>query len=320
MPRHLAYIDWLKCLAIMMVVMYHCAWFNNTLTASLFSICCPLFFIINGGLSLQKDYDFATILRRTVHLLIIALFWGCLSTVIYMCHQSEPLTIKIIVSHICSLDAPYCNHLWFVCSLIVLTLFQPFLREFVKTHQTKEVFLLWVIVGLISLQGINNFLRPISIMSNWNGYSLFYYIGGYLLTSNRLGLKCLPTWSILSFIALGSLLLVLHNWLLTTNDWWFNHFLHNDMFFDSYSTIPCAILSFAVFEFFSRIPLKDSRIASYIAKYTFAIYLIHWTLLIPANNLMGTSIVKPFVLILVSLLIGLAIDFIPYLNRIIRYK
>lgn len=320
MPRHFTYIDWLKCLAIIMVVLRHCSWFNDCFTASLFSICCPLFFIINGALCLQKDYDVATILRRNLHLLFIVAFWGSISTIICMYYRSEPITVKMVISRVCSLDAPYCNYLWFVCSLIVLNFLQPFLRAFIKSHTTKELLILWIIIGLISMQGLNNFLHPISIMSSWNGYSLFYYIGGYMLITDKINVKRLSTWIVLLFAVIGYVLMVLHNWLLTSNDWWYCHFLHNDIFFDSYCTFPCALLSFAIFELFRRLPLKEVRFVTYIANYTFAIYVIHWCLLLPSNQLISSFWLKPIVIFLVSMLIGMLLGKIPYVCRIIQNK
>lgn len=318
--RHLAYIDWLKIFAIILVVMRHLSWFNDHVTSSLFSICIPIFFVINGGLSLQRDYSFTTILHRNLHLLFIVAFWGCLSSVIWMSARSEPISVKQIISHVCSLDAPYCNHLWFVCSLIVLNFLQPFLREFIKSHNTKEIVILWAIIGVISFQGLDRFLRPISIMENWNGYSLFYYIGGYLLLSNRINTKNLPTWSVSLLAILGFLILLTHNWLLTSNEWWYNHFLHNDLHFDSFRTYPCALLTLAIFELASRIPLGETSVITYIARYTFAIYLIHWTLLLPTNLYIHTAWCKPIILIPVSLLIGILLDKIPYIRKIIQNR
>ncbi len=320
MSKHFTYIDWLKCIAITMVIMRHCSWFNDCITASIASVCCPLFFIVNGGLVLQKDYDFSTILRRNIHLLFIVVFWGVISTIICMYNRCEPISAKMVISRVCSLDLGYCNHLWFVCTLIVLNFLQPFLREFVKTHGTKDILALWIVVGLVSMQGFNNFLRPISIMDNWNGYNLFYYIGGYLLMTDKLKIKQLPTWGIIISIVFGYMLLLLHNWLLVTNEWWYSHFLHNDMHFDSFSTIPCALLTFSVFELFSRIQFKEIKIITHIAKYTFAIYLIHWVLLIPAKHFIENIVILPFILLPASLLIAIALDYIPYTRKLIHNK
>ena len=173
---------------------------------------------------------------------------------------------------------------------------------------------------LVSLQGVNTFLRPLAFTLSWNGYSLFYYIGGYLLTTNKLEVKRLPTWSIAILVVSGYLLMLLHNWLLTVNDWWYHHFLHGDMFFNGYCACPCALLAFATFELFSRLRLKEVGAVACVAKYTFAIYLIHWPLLIPAKNLMGTSWIKPIVVFLVSLSIGFLLDRIPYICRIVQNK
>lgn len=320
MQRHLTYIDWLKSFAIISVVLFHCSWFEDCYTASFFSISIPLFFVIYGGLTLQKDYDFKTILWRNLHLLFIIAFWGALSTIICMYSRSEPITVKMVISHVCSLDVYYCTHLWFVCSLIVLNFLHPFLRWFVKSYTTKDILILWAIVGLIGLQGLDNFLRPISMLDNWNGYCLFYYIGGYLLMTNQLSAKSLPTWSVMLLAILGYLMMLTHNWLLLTNEWWYNHFLHYDMFFDSYRTYPCALLTFAVFELASRIPMREVGSITYIARYTFAIYLIHWTLLIPTNHFMSSTWGKPFILIPISLLIAILLDRIPFVRKIIQNR
>jgi surface polysaccharide O-acyltransferase-like enzyme len=320
MSRHFIYIDWLKSLAIIVVVLFHCGWFNHWLTVAFFPFAVPLFFVISGGIALQKDYDFTTVLRRNIHLLFIVAFWGALSTIICMYHRAELISPKIIISHVCSLDVPYCNHLWFLCSLIVLNFLQPFLREFTKTHSTRDVLIVWGLIGLMSFQGVNNFLRPISIMSNWNGYSLFYYLGGYLLMSNQLNSKRLPTWSILLMAIGGYSLMLIHNWLISTNEWWSNHFLHYDTFFDSYSTFPCAILTFSIFELFSRFSMKEISVITYISKHTLAIYVIHWVLLIPIYLLIDSIWVKPLILIILSLLLTMILERIPYVCRIVQNK
>ena len=141
-----------------------------------------------------------------------------------------------------------------------------------------------------------------------------------MLITDKVDVKRLPTWVLLLLAIVGYGLMVLHNRLLTSNDWWYNHFLHNDMFFDSYCTFPCALLSFAIFELFRRLPLKEVRFVTYIANYTFAIYVIHWCLLLPSNQLISSFWLKPIVIFLVSMLIGMLLDKLPYVRRIIQNK
>lgn len=81
----LLFIDYIKALGICLVILYHCKFFpfDNLGIQGVYSICVPLFFVVNGYLMLRKEYTIKTLLKKNCKLLFVMYFWAFFSTLVY---------------------------------------------------------------------------------------------------------------------------------------------------------------------------------------------------------------------------------------------
>lgn len=75
----LLYLDYIKALAIFLVIVYHSNFVTNPLGLTLLSMCVTLFFAVNGYVMLSKRRTLSYYINKNVKLLFLILFWGFLS-------------------------------------------------------------------------------------------------------------------------------------------------------------------------------------------------------------------------------------------------
>ena len=75
----LLYLDYIKALAIFLVIVYHSNFVTNPLGLALLSMCVTLFFAVNGYVMLSKRRTLSYYINKNVKLLFLILFWGFLS-------------------------------------------------------------------------------------------------------------------------------------------------------------------------------------------------------------------------------------------------
>lgn len=118
--NRLSYVDYIKALAILLVIMYHCHYFDSIPGFSvLLSMCCPLFFCVNGILLLNKPRTYDYYLPKMLKILVLTLFWGILSNLFSAFLYSDGYSIKTCITDLFYLKKGYCNHLWFMCTLFI---------------------------------------------------------------------------------------------------------------------------------------------------------------------------------------------------------
>lgn len=84
--NRIIYIDYLKALGIVLVILYHCQYvpFDSLMIRGIYATCVPVFFLVNGYLMLKREYSFKELLIKNCRLLIVMFFWAFVSTVVYM--------------------------------------------------------------------------------------------------------------------------------------------------------------------------------------------------------------------------------------------
>ena len=91
MSQRSLYIDYIKALGIILVILYHCQYvpFDSMLVHGIYAMCVPLFFMVNGYLMLRKEHSISALLKKNLKILIVMFAWALVSTAVYMWTNGE---------------------------------------------------------------------------------------------------------------------------------------------------------------------------------------------------------------------------------------
>lgn len=294
----LTYLDSLKGLGIIIVILYHCFYIpaNSMLIQGIYSIGVPIFFMVNGYLMLRKEYSLETILKRNLKLLILIAIWSVMSTAVCMFKfgdwQSHNLLdgMHLLGYYVIHSIVPYCQYLWFLKALFFLNLINPILYHFIHYKQNGIYYLLtilFVCTTAFSNKLVGIFYNPIG-KHYW--YSVLYYVLGFALFSNQIKTSQIKTKYLVCIIATLILCQWAYNWILLDGPLADKHFI-NDLVFEGYNAPFIVFLTAAICLFFQRIPWKENGFLSRIGKISLPIYLMQipiqytWLFLLPLDAL-----------------------------------
>ncbi|MDO5859189.1 acyltransferase [Methanobrevibacter sp.] len=187
--KRIFYLDQLRALAIMLVVMAHVfrsfatswhvgtwQWFSSVLWVDISVMGVPLFLMISGSLLLNRDYDLKFFLKhRFSRILIPFIPWSLLLPFLLMFVNGYECSLASFI-HI-YLDKQY----WFIWMLIGVYLFLPVVNSFVKEYKLKgvEYFLVvWLIVMVLGI--LKKYPFHELELSYFAGYLGYFVLGYYL--------------------------------------------------------------------------------------------------------------------------------------------
>mgnify|MGYP003310791843 CR=1 FL=1 len=140
-PR-LHHIDFLKCLAIYLVLIYHGTLYNNAVypdmpvsallryfSRSLLSACVPLFFFVNGYLLLPRPMDLKKHTRKMLRLMVVTCFWVLFLRLALQPYFGDYYTWETFWTDCWELRDGWNNQLWYMGSLISVYLLFPVLKS-----------------------------------------------------------------------------------------------------------------------------------------------------------------------------------------------
>ena len=207
MKQRILYLDFLRCLAILFVVVLHSiaptlinpscysctAWYLSMLVDPFTRAGVPLFLMISGCLLLSRSdtervQDFY---RHNIPKLVIPLAaWNVIYYATEVLYGQHPIDILDFLNRFLNQGISY--HMWFIYTLLGIYLLCPFLKRIVE-HCTAQqlVVLLGIILFPTTLRPIFNQTMPVSIylfgpmMEGLIGYFLL----GYLLGRANFGKK-----------------------------------------------------------------------------------------------------------------------------------
>lgn len=117
------YIDLMKSIAILFVIMYHATTYpfsflenNSSLfflryyLRTILSTCVPLFFFVNGYLMLNKSFD----LKSTLLKQFLTSVWCIITVILLMFIKNEHLSLKEFAFYVCTWHNGWTNHLWYM--------------------------------------------------------------------------------------------------------------------------------------------------------------------------------------------------------------
>lgn len=268
----LLYLDYIKALAIFLVIVYHSNFVTNPFGLALLSMCVTLFFVVNGYVMLRKRRTLSYYIKKNEKLLFLILFWGFLSDGL-QCVLGGELNIKIFILHFYNMDTGYGNHLWFLVTLFILNLIYPVIYQFVNGEK-EHVYFLIVILCLCTISGINLISWRFNPVDGWHGFALLYALLGFALLSNvfdidKISLKRLV---LLFLFALSSQTIL--NVVASGNIHVSAILGMKDVVFGSYNSLFIVIATCSLVLIFSKIKWKSLPVLNYIGRHTLAIYLL----------------------------------------------
>lgn len=199
MKQRILYLDFLRCLAIIFVIILHSimaalenpafyqhpSWYLCMLVEPFDCTGVPLFFMISGFLILSspKTENLWEFYRRNIPKLVIPLtVWSIIYYVAEACYRQHPIDLHDFLSRFLNQGVTY--HMWFVYTLLGIYLLCPFLKRMVDQCTLRQLVFLWVLILFpTTLRPILNHILPVYIhLFNplLEGY-IGYFLLGYLL-------------------------------------------------------------------------------------------------------------------------------------------
>ena len=290
--KRLLYIDYIKVIAIFFVLIYHCHYVDTDIYfASVLSMCCPLFFAVNGTLLLSKDRTYSYFIPKLAKLFVLIFFWGIISNWYSSWIFCEPYSIKQSVVDVLQLRMQYCNYLWFLCTLFILYLVYPLTRNLVIDKKMTWISL--IVVCCLTLTGISRYMGIFNPLKGWHSFALAYAMGGYAITKLDIKSRRFP---IVVYILSVFAQIVL------------NYFDVDkaNMIWGGYKTPFVFFATLSLIKYFSMIECRENAIIDFVARNTLGIYLVHrfFTLFISQQDF--TSVYRhllPIVVLIISCVI-----------------
>lgn len=241
-----------------------------------FFLCNSCFYMLSGQLNLNKQFeqegDFGRYYKKkAISILFPYVFVTIMMRLINMIYDGSLTSAGVFFKklYISFMDTNYSIHLWYMYPLMGMLLSVPFLSKMLHALKDKEVHLLFVIGmiwKIISTYLVMNF----GVTFNYRGWILadwvFTFFAGYYCY-RMVNEKNEKTFYILGI--LGLVLSIFAQWKFPAQS------------VNTSSMAPAYIFFvMAVYLFASRhIHIREGvfqKILSFIAKYSFLVYLLHW--------------------------------------------
>ena len=290
--KHIYYFDWLRVVAMFGVIAIHAfgfvhnmgfsvEWGFVNLVMSLVYTSVPLFFMISGYLSLsdERTADVSIMLKKRIPKILLPLIVWTVVSVVLNCLLSHDLSLSGIVAGIRnSLASPAWPHLWYLYTLLTITIIAPILYNGIKHLSKAGHILVIAVIAVITLRMMLQALLPsavdawlnIKVIKSLELFSgnLSIFILGYYLGSLK---KKIPNW-ILALVFVGTLMIIVGG---TSISYWRSGTINKD--FQDQSTGFEILLAASIFLLFKQNITKPSRLLRIfpIAPLSFGIYLCH---------------------------------------------
>lgn len=171
------FVDYVKTLAITLVLLYHSGFAKWTPMMPLLSMCVPLFFISSGYLRAGKVYTLKKTSIQIIKIIFLILFWGTLSCIATCITKGEDYTINSTLHDVVGLRLGYCNHLWFLATFAILLSTHYFIQNLRK----QQLLCALGITFVCTFDFTKRYIFLINPFGGWHSYALTYYLAGMLI-------------------------------------------------------------------------------------------------------------------------------------------
>ncbi|SUO97619.1 acyltransferase [Suttonella ornithocola] len=335
-------IDWIdavRAIAIVLVVLTHAHELSNvnnigtqSLLYSIDRIGVPLFFMISGGLLLNKLYlvDKLKFYRKRIpQFIFLLLFYSVLTNSIHFYFSGLPISEAITKSFkeyngIFSQDTGVAVHLWFLYAIIFLYLLAPYLSLLLVNLSNKEILVILLVLLFLHqfAYTLNFFNFPIMLIERMKydlhlSYVFYFIFGYYFIDRNIINTK---KW-INVFLAMCLLIIpIIFLYYYESKKQQFIGEFHwyATSIFIACSSVGAIILLKAYFE------KRTYPLLTKIARYSFGIYLIHYAVMLFAIGIFKNSFnhfhwyEKTLFLLIISILVSYFLTY--WLSKMKRFR
>lgn len=260
---------------------FHGAWSVAVMYDVLGRISFPLYLLIAGYISLNKNESLLSTLKtRVVDLLIPLIMW----TVIYFIYNRKINESATPFSLLDLLSTPAYDHLWFIYTMILLFLFTPLLNTFIQHGSRQRInYILTLWFALASVYMLFDHFKE-SVLENHpaptpsNIDMVIYLSGFYIIGGVVRRYKLSPKVTIASVIfILSAVLTAVMGYSLSKSIG-----EPNDIFL-FYSAPTIVVLALACFFMLLNAPLRFSRrknlVIRHLARLSVGVFFIHMLVL-----------------------------------------
>lgn len=201
---------------------------------------------------------------------------------------------------------------WYLWAIAICLILTPLINKIYVSHQKTYsilLLLLWVGCNFIfthTLQG-GLFERQIPALMKMYTWIFFYMLGGLM---NRIDLK-VPLFIPLTLLALSILFMEI-----------FGKPINNEYASAFYLSIPVTTLCATLFLYFKTLKTKESKTIGQLSQIFLPVYAVHNVIIefMPRfyDGLYLAPLINWIVVCTVSVLFGLAINRIPYINKLFK--
>lgn len=295
-PERIKWIDLLRALAILMVILCHAtegiyplsiSGMDNlsmqskaaAFTSFTFGrLGVPIFLMISGYLLLDKDYDPEQTVKfwkyNWFQLLICTEIWFLIYEVFLKISGYE-IGILQVVADLLFVHKVNMSHVWYMPMILGMYLLIPFLANSLKRFEAKllcfpilffSIFSFFVPTGKVILNALGLDALSVQMSSGFSGgvYGI-YIVLGYMIKKGML--KSLKN----GWLTIAAMLSIVLGVMLQL--WSYKCGVQYNIWYDC---VFLLVASVAVFELFSRITAVPAySVVKWLSHYSFAVYLIH---------------------------------------------
>lgn len=170
----------------------------------------PVFFMVNGALTLNRDYCLSEILKKAATLFRkIAIFVPLTALGYAYLHDQEILTIKELLYRSYNWQGNGVQHLWFLFSMLTIYLLYPAINLIYKERGGKNLYIILIFVLTFGNSGINllynlicylgniqadfiydrDFFNGINFLHGWYSWVIVYYMLGAKMVKRQYNRK-----------------------------------------------------------------------------------------------------------------------------------
>ena len=218
------------------------------------------------------------------------------------------------------LSIDYCNHLWFLFTLLFLNCFYPIAEKFVLQKDDKRYNLYYLSCLLVLLTCSQSYFL-VGRLHGLKGFlpcSYAYAILGYFILSMKAYVHGKRVAIMVLIISIS--FQVLHNYLVSIYPFMQRMGSPYDLVFSGYSSIWTILAACSFIYLISQLRLKSNSFINFLSDNTFGIYFIHF-IVIRALRCYTNLQQNPIAVFVVTIVITLSLVYImsrnKYLKRII---
>ena len=331
--RHIRRLDWIRVISCMMVLLYHL----NILKGGYLAVC--TFFVLSGYLSCKsalKNPKFSVktyYKKRFVKLYIPLIITVALSVVVIKCMNIRWMNLKQETNSVIfgynnfwqlnanldyftrHVDSPF-MHLWYISILIQFDLIFPFVFSFfrkIEKQYRKNISVL--IIGLCSIVSTIVFFymsKTHNIMEVYYNtftrvFSIFYGVMLALILNKykpKLPKKLEKNNKIIFLIYF--IILILLGIFVSAEE---NHYA---IYMIITSLISVRLIRYSYLEKNNRRKSKLDKVVSFIAKYSYEIYLVQYPIIFLIQNIFNNDVLKIILTIPLTMLVAYTVHNLIY--------